>query len=191
MTVFGAFCSNTSWSRHRGAVTVEQTSWSRHRGSYCFNAEFGLIVSFAKIMALMRWDLLESDSALLSMATSVIKSQGVRISLPGMGSPLGNSSHCSTDVRSCQAAAMCAFGELPRAVFRKTSLLTIKTKHLVFFAHVMSTLLCEAGCWVPLQEDVHRLSSFYLSQWHVWSILGLSMKDVSMDRVTTVEILHL
>ena len=84
----------------------------------------------------------------------------------------------SRDIASRISAASKAFGALRQPVF-KNGHLSVSTKRNIFSACVLSLLLYGAECWVPLQRDVRRLSSFYHSCIHF--ILGITKKDVGCD----------
>ena len=88
-----------------------------------------------------------------------------------LGSLIDNSGRSSRDIEARISAASRAFGALRRPVFLNAHL-SIMTKRLVFNACVLSLLLYGAECWVPLQQDVRHLSSFYLAC--IRSILGIS-----------------
>ncbi len=147
-------------------------------------ADFGLTVSFSKTKFMaMGCDITAADCTPLPVARSVVDPVS---EFRYLGSLVDNSGRCSADIRSRVAAASRAFGALARPVF-KNSLLSLQTKRVVFNACVLSLLLYGAECWVTLQEDVRTLTSFYMRC--VRSILGISMRDVWRDHISTVDTL--
>ncbi len=149
-------------------------------------ADFGLTVSFSKTkFMVMGCGLTAGDCMPLPVASSVVEPVS---EFRYLGSLVDNSGRCSADIQSRVAAASRAFGALRRSVF-KNSLLSVQTKRIVFNACVLSLLLYGAECWVPLQEDVRTLTSFYMRC--VRSILDISMRDVWRDHISTADTLRI
>ena len=104
-----------------------------------------------------------------------------------LGTNIHADGRCSRDIESRIAAASRAFGVLSRPVFRDNNL-TLATKRTVFEACVLSLLLYASECWVPLQADIAKLSSFYMRC--LRTIMGVSRSDVWDFHISNTTILE-
>ena len=149
-------------------------------------AEFGLTVSLPKtnFMAVGA-GITEADRAPVIIGDSAIEHVS---SFRYLGSHVDETGRSSFDIDKRIAAACRAFGALREPVF-KNHQLSIRTKRLIFSACVLSVLLYGGECWVPLQQDLRRLSTFYHGC--IRSVLGIRKSDIRALHFSTNDLLSM
>ncbi len=149
-------------------------------------SDFGLTVSFTKTKFMaIGVGLCEAEKLPVVIGDSTVEHVDA---FRYLGSQVDSTGRSSLDICTRVATASKAFGALRQPVFKNVHL-SIATKRHVFSACVLSLLLYSSECWVPLQQDVRRLSSYYNRC--IRSILGISKKDVRDRQLTNAELLEL
>ena len=150
----------------RAAVTFDEVA-----------SEFGLTVSLSKtkFMVIGR-DISDADPAPVCVGSNQIECV---TEFRYLGSMIDTSGRCSIDISSRIAAASRAFGSLRQPVFNNHHL-SVRTKKNIFNACVVTILLYGAECWVLLQADIRRLSTFYMQC--LRTVLGITRLDRRLAR---------
>ena len=105
-----------------------------------------------------------------------------------LGSIIDTSGRCSIDISSRIAAASRALGSLRKPVSSNHHL-SVRTKKNIFNASVFTILLYGGECWVPLQADIRRLSTFYMQS--VRTVLGITRLDAWQERTSNDQLLDM
>ena len=101
---------------------------------------------------------------------------------PYLESTILSSGRAEVDVGRRLAQASKAFGGLHKAVFENRDL-TLKTKHAIHQACVLSVLLYGSECWTPLRRDLRRLNAFHHRC--VRTVLGISRSQQWTQHITS------
>ena len=143
-------------------------------------SDLGLTVSVpkTKLMVTGRRATLE-DKILIPVGASQIDCVDEFLYL---GSVISSSGRMRPDVDRRIAQASKAFGALRKPVFNNRDL-SLKTKHKVYQACVLSVLLYGSECWSPLRSDLKRLDSFHNRC--LRNILGISRQQQRSQRITS------
>ena len=132
-------------------------------------ADFGLTVSTTKTQFMVCGSNIQDANCVpLTLEDFEIKNV---LEFRYLGSIIASNSRSAGDVNSRIASASKACGALQRPVFSNGQL-PVFVKRCVFHASVISLLLYNWECWVPLRGDLQRLSTFHMRC--VRSILGVS-----------------
>ena len=149
-------------------------------------ADFGLTVSTTKTQFMVCGsNIQDADCVPLTLADVEIKNVA---EFRYLGSIIASNSRSAVDVNARIASASKACGALQRPVFANGQL-PVFLKRCVFNACVMSLLLYGSECWVPLQGDLQRLSTFHMRC--VRSILGVSRQQMWDAHISNAELLRM
>ena len=108
---------------------------------------------------------------------------------PYLGSLIAASGRIDVDVlverRIIRASQ--AFGALKKSVFRDKNL-TLNTKRKVYQACVLSILLYDAECWIPLKMHIQKLNTFHHRSRCLRAILGITNRQQWHERITSAAV---
>lgn len=99
------------------------------------------------------------------------------------GSTMSSSLNLDSELNSRIGKASSAMARLSKRVW-DNSMLTIKTKIIVYQAYVLSTLLYDSECWTLYSRKEHWLNTFQLHC--LRKILGISWQDHIFNKVVLV-----
>ena len=98
-----------------------------------------------------------------------------------LGSTIEASGKLDLDVNFTITKAFKTFGALLKAVFEDNNMTTL-TKHKVYDACVLPTLLYASESWTPLKIHFQKLNSFYNGC--LWLSLGISITTQWENRIS-------
>ena len=105
--------------------------------------------------------------------------------LPLPGSLIAASGQMDVDIERRIAKASQTLGALKKTVFRDKNF-TLNTKRKVYQACVLSALLYDAECWIPLKKDIRKLNTFHHRC--LRAILGITNRQQWNERITSAAV---